>query len=67
MSLSILASGKAGPAVSYGLGQGATVVGAIWGIYIWKEFANAPSGTKPLLNAMLVLYIAGLVMLVLSK
>ncbi len=67
MSLSILASGKAGPAVSYGLGQGATVVGAIWGIYIWKEFANAPSGTKPLLNGMLVLYIAGLVMLVLSK
>lgn len=67
MSLSILASGKAGPAVSYGLGQGATVVGAIWGIYIWKEFANAPSGTKPLLNVMLLLYIAGLVMLVLSK
>ncbi len=67
MSLSILASGKAGPAVSYGLGQGVTVVGAIWGIYIWKEFANAPSGTKPLLNAMLFLYIAGLVMLVLSK
>ena len=67
MSLSILASGKAGPAVSYGLGQGATVVGAIWGIYIWKEFANAPSGTKPLLNGMLVLYIAGLIMLVFSK
>lgn len=67
MSLSILASGKAGPAVSYGLGQGATVVGAIWGIYIWKEFANSPSGTKPLLNGMLVLYVVGLVILVLSK
>ncbi|MEI8059403.1 MAG: GRP family sugar transporter, partial [Ferruginibacter sp.] len=38
MSLSIIASGKAGPAVSYGLGQGATVVAAIWGIYVWKEF-----------------------------
>lgn len=67
MSLNILASGKAGPAVSYGLGQGATVVGAIWGIYIWKEFANAPSGTKSLLNGMLVLYVVGLIMLVLSK
>lgn len=67
MSLSILASGKAGPAVSYGLGQGATVVGAIWGIYIWKEFAGAPVGTKPLLNGMLGLYIVGLVLLVLSK
>ena len=67
MSLSILASGKAGPAVSYGLGQGATVVGAIWGIYIWKEFAKAPQGTKSLLNGMLILYVVGLVMLVLSK
>jgi glucose uptake protein len=41
MSMSILASEKAGPAISYGLGQGATVVAAIWGIYIWKEFDEA--------------------------
>jgi glucose uptake protein len=67
MSLSIIASGKAGPAVSYGLGQGATVVAAIWGIYIWKEFDNAPSGTKSLLNIMLLLYISGLAMIILSK
>lgn len=67
MSLSILASGKAGPAVSYGLGQGATVVAALWGIYIWKEFDKAPAGTKPLLNMMLLLYIAGLAMIIVSK
>ncbi len=67
MSLSIIASGKAGPAVSYGLGQGATVVAALWGIYVWKEFDKAPTGTKPLLNIMLVLYIAGLAMIILSK
>jgi glucose uptake protein len=67
MSLSIIASGKAGPAISYGLGQGATVVAAIWGIYIWKEFDQAPKGTKSLLNIMLLLYIAGLVMIILSK
>ncbi|MFH4966187.1 L-rhamnose/proton symporter RhaT [Gaetbulibacter sp. M235] len=67
MSLSILASGKAGPAISYGLGQGATVVAAIWGIYIWKEFATAPKGTKTLLNIMLLLYVAGLTMIILSK
>lgn len=67
MSLSIIASGKAGPAVSYGLGQGATVVAALWGIYVWKEFDKAPVGTKPLLNIMLVLYIAGLAMIILSK
>lgn len=67
MSLSIIASGKAGPAISYGLGQGATVVAALWGIYVWKEFDKAPSGTKPLLNIMLLLYIAGLAMIILSK
>ena len=67
MSLSIIASGKAGPAISYGLGQGATVVAALWGIYVWKEFDKAPAGTKPLLNIMLLLYIAGLGMIILSK
>ncbi|MEQ1552862.1 MAG: GRP family sugar transporter [Ferruginibacter sp.] len=67
MSLSIIASGKAGAAVSYGLGQGATVVAAIWGIYVWKEFANAPAGTKTLLNIMLLLYVAGLALLIFSK
>lgn len=67
MSLSIIASGKAGPAVSYGLGQGATVVAAFLGIYVWKEFDKAPKGTKPLLNIMLLLYIAGLAMIIISK
>ncbi len=43
MSFSILASEKAGPAISYGLGQGATVVAAIWGIYVWREFRQAPA------------------------
>lgn len=65
--ISIIASGKAGPAVSYGLGQGATVVAALWGIYVWKEFDQAPSGTKPLLNIMLLLYITGLALIILSK
>ncbi|MBL0131850.1 MAG: multidrug DMT transporter permease [Chitinophagaceae bacterium] len=67
MSLSIMASGKAGPAVSYGLGQGATVVAAIWGIYVWKEFDKATKGTKSLLNSMLLLYVVGLAMIILSK
>ncbi len=67
MSLSIIASGKAGPAISYGLGQGATVVAALWGIYVWKEFDKAPKGTKPILNIMLLLYIAGLAIIIVSK
>ena len=67
MSLNIIASGKAGPAVSYGLGQGATVVAAIWGIYVWKEFDKATKKTKSMLNIMLLLYIVGLALLILSK
>lgn len=67
MSLSIIASGKAGPAISYGLGQGATVVAALWGIYIWKEFDASPPGTKALLNVMMLLYLAGLGLIIISK
>lgn len=67
MALSILASDKAGPAISYGLGQGATIVAAIWGIYIWKEFRGAPASTAKLLNVMLLLYIVGLALLIGAK
>ena len=67
MSFNIIASGKTSPAIAYGLGQGATVVAAIWGIFIWKEFKDAPKGTSLLINAMLLLYIAGLVLIILTK
>jgi glucose uptake protein len=60
MSFSIIASGAAGPAISYGLGQGATVIAAIWGIFIWKEFRHAPRGTSALLTGMLLCYLVGL-------
>lgn len=67
MSFSILASDKAGPAISYGLGQGATVVAALWGIYVWKEFKGAPKGVPTLLNIMLLVYILGLALIILAR
>jgi glucose uptake protein len=67
MSFSIIASTKAGAALSYGLGQGATMIGAFWGVFIWKEFKNAPRGTNRLLGAMFAFYIIGLAILILSK
>ncbi len=67
MSFSIIASDKAGPAISYGLGQGAVLVAAIWGVFIWKEFDTAPRGTKPLLYAMFVFFFFGLSLLIYSK
>ena len=67
MSFSILASDKAGPAISYGLGQGATVVAALWGIYVWREFRAAPKGVSSLLNGMLLCYIVGLSLLIMAR
>ncbi|MDR0395226.1 MAG: GRP family sugar transporter [Tannerella sp.] len=59
-SFSMIASGKAGAAISYGLGQGATLVSALWGIFIWKEFRNAPKASNYLNVGMFILFIIGL-------
>jgi glucose uptake protein len=59
MSLSILAAGKAGFPISYGLGQGATLIAALWGVFIWKEFKGS-KGTTGLLTAMFLLFILGI-------
>jgi glucose uptake protein len=67
MAMSIIASTRAGAALSYGLGQGATLVGALWGVFVWKEFKGAPAGTSRLLGAMFGFYVVGLALLVLSK
>jgi len=67
MSLNIIASGRAGFAISYGLGQGATMVAAFWGVFIWKEFRAAPAGTSKLLTAMFGCFLAGLAMIILAR
>lgn len=67
MSLSLIASEKAGYAISYGLGQGATLIAAIWGVFIWKEFKHAPPGTDRLLTLMFVCFIIGLTCIIYSR
>lgn len=59
MTFSIIASGKAGFAISYGLGQGATLVAALWGVFIWKEFKGI-KGTANLLVTMFLLFFIGI-------
>ncbi|GHT80805.1 multidrug DMT transporter permease [Bacteroidia bacterium] len=59
-AFSLIAAGEAGTAISYGLGQGATLVSALWGVLVWKEFKNAPKGTNAYLYAMFALFIVGL-------
>lgn len=67
MSLSMIASEKAGFAISYGLGQGATMVAAAWGVFVWKEFREAPKGTNTLIGLMFLLFILGLGLIVFSR
>jgi glucose uptake protein len=63
LSLNVIASGVAGPAISYALGQGATLVAAIWGVLIWKEFRAARAGTAPFLYLMFAGYGLGLTLI----
>jgi len=66
MSMSIIASGKAGFAISYGLGQGATLVAALWGVFIWKEFKSAGSKVNRLIAFMFLAYISGLTLIIIA-
>jgi glucose uptake protein len=66
MSMSIIASGKAGFAISYGLGQGATLIAALWGVFIWKEFKGASRPVNTLILLMFLAYLAGLALLVIA-
>lgn len=59
-SFSMIASEKAGAAISYGLGQGATLVSALWGILIWHEFRGAPKASDYLNIGMFILFVIGL-------
>jgi len=66
-SVSFMAVGSASPAISYGLSNSAPVVAALWGIFVWKEFMDAPKGTNLLLSLMFACYLAGLVFIVYSR
>jgi len=65
-ALSYIAAGKAGAAISYALGQGAPMIAALWGVFIWKEFSGSTKSTNRLLALMFLLFIAGLSLIVLS-
>ena len=49
-----------GPAVSYSIGQGAPMISAAWGVFIWHEFASAPARAKTFLAWMFILFLCGL-------
>ena len=63
-SLNLIAAGKAGAAISYGLGQGATLVAALWGVFIWKEFKGSQKGTTGMLVSMFILFLLGIIFII---
>jgi glucose uptake protein len=64
MVVSFMATNTASPAISYGLSNSAPVVAAIWGIFVWKEFREAPKSTNKLLALMFLFYFIGLLFIV---
>ncbi|MGP8185692.1 MAG: AcrB/AcrD/AcrF family protein [Terracidiphilus sp.] len=64
---SFIAVGAAGPAVSYALSNAAPVVAILWGVFVWREFAQAPRGTGRILTAMFVCYLVGLALITVSR
>lgn len=65
-SLNLIAAGKAGPAISYGLGQGATLVAALWGVFIWKEFKDSAVNVNGKLAMMFLLFVVGLGLIIVA-
>jgi glucose uptake protein len=63
LSFNVIASSVAGPAISYALGQGATLVAALWGLLIWHEFRHASVGTGKYIALMLLGYAGGLILI----
>lgn len=63
LSFNVIASGVAGPAISYALGQGATLIAAIWGVLIWREFRSAPKRAIRYITLMFAGYAAGLILI----
>jgi glucose uptake protein len=49
-----------GPAVSYSIGQGATMISACWGVFVWHEFSSAPARSKTSLAWMFIFFLCGL-------
>lgn len=65
-ALSYIAAGKAGAAISYALGQGAPMIAALWGVFIWKEFSGSSRSVNQLLGVMFVLFVIGLTFIIIS-
>jgi len=61
-----VSAGLVGVAISWGIGSGAPMVGALWGILLWKEFKGADPCSRTLITVSLVLYTTGVVLVAIA-
>jgi glucose uptake protein len=62
-----VAGGKVSVAISYSFGGGATIVTALWGIFLWKEFQGAPRRSYWFLFGMGLSFLAGVAVIAWAK
>src|SRR5258708_8044663 len=67
MSFNIIALGRAGFAISFGLGQGAKLVEALFGGVIWGEFRTPPCRPSYLLASVVACLLARLVLVLIVR
>ena len=56
-----VAASCTGVAISYAIGQSAPMVAAIWGVFVWKEFAGASRKSYVYLGLMFLFYVLAIV------
>ena len=62
MVFNLVAASFTGVAISYAIGQSAPMVAALWGIFVWREFAGANRQAKTYLAMMFVFYILAILL-----
>lgn len=55
-----------GPATSFAMGEGNTMISALWGVFVWKEFKGATIRVKILLTLMFLFFLLGLTSIALA-
>jgi glucose uptake protein len=62
----LVAANFAGVAISYSIGQSAPMVAALWGLFVWKEFAGAGGKAKTYLALMFLFYVLAIAFVALA-
>jgi len=55
-----------GPATSFSMGEGNTMISALWGVFVWKEFRGASNRVRVYLALMFLCFLLGLTSIALS-